>query len=122
MNPNIHAKNAARKYGGVPSDYLPYEIFMDQCRGELGDIRHRLITHNAWFIHFVALKIFPRVFRNSDGNVVELLLVLEDHVREDMGGRLPTLEENFRSIKPEDIARESGVFDAILRTAMKEEV
>lgn len=121
MNPNIHAKNAARKYGGVPSDYLPYEIFMDQCREHLGDIRHRLITHNTWFIVIAELALGPEI-KLSNGCTVRTMTVLEDHVREDMGGRLPTLEENFRSIKPEDITRESGVFDAILRTAMKEEV
>ena len=121
MNAEIHARNSARKYGGKPSDYIGYHHFMDQCRSRLFDVRHRLITHNTWFIG-IALRILNAEIRNSDGKIVDARSVLEDHVREDMGGRLPTLEENFRSIKPEDIARESGVFDAILRTAMKEEV
>ena len=121
MNAEIHARNSARKYGGKPSDYIGYHHFMDQCRSRLFDVRHRLITHNTWFIG-IALRILNAEIRNSDGKIVDARSVLEDHVREDMGGRLPTLEENFRSIKPEDITRESGVFDAILRTAMKEEV
>lgn len=121
MNVEIHARNSVRKYGGSPNDYLYVHRYMDQCREHLGDIRHRLITHNTWFI-VIAEHILGPEIKLSNGATVRTMTVLEDHVREDMGGRLPTLEENFRSIKPEDITRESGVFDAILRTAMKEEV
>ena len=120
MNAEVHAKNSARKYGGKPSDYIGYHRFMDQCKIRLFDVRHRLITHNTWFIG-LALRILNRKILNSDGVTVDARSVLEDHVREDMAGRLPTLEENFRSIKAEDVARETGVFDAILHTAQREE-
>lgn len=120
MNAEIHAKNSARKYGGSFHDFMYVHRFMDQCKQDLGDVRHRLITHNTWFI-VLAEQLLGSQIKLSNGGTVRTMDVLEDHVREDMAGRLPTLEENFRSIKAEDVARETGVFDAILRTAQREE-
>lgn len=115
MDIHIHARNSMRKYGGSSFDYLPVHRFMDQCKEELGDVRHRLITHNTWFISIAERILGSKLEVNGGRTVVPMRNILEDHVREDMGGHLPTLEENFRSITPEMIAGECGVFAAIQR-------
>lgn len=121
MRAEIHAKNSVRRYGGVVEDYLPLHKFMDQARHELGDVRHRLITHNTWFIR-IAEQILGEYVKIDNGvDYIPVRMILEDHVREDMGGRLPTLEENFRSITPEAVAGDVGVFEAILRLAKRSE-
>ena len=114
MDAEVHAKNSARRYGGSYHDYLYVHKFMDQCKAELGDVRHRLITHNAWFISLAERILGSDVQLAYDGTV-STRKILEDHVREDMGGHLPTLAENFQAITPEMIAGECGVFAAIQR-------
>jgi len=114
MDAEIHARNSARRYGGSFLDYLHIHRFMDQGKAELGDIRHRLLTHNTWFISLAERTLGSNVPIPYVGTV-PTRTILEDHVREDMGGHLPTLEENFRGITPEMIAGECGVFSAIQR-------
>lgn len=115
MDAEVHAKNSARRYGGSYHDYLYVHKFMDQCKAELGDVRHRLITHNAWFISLAERILGSNLEVNGGRTVVPMRAILEDHVREDMGGHLPTLAENFQAITPEMIAGECGVFAAIQR-------
>lgn len=48
--PMIHAMSSAKRFGGVPEDYLPLHQFMDSSKSAHADNRHRALTHNAWFI------------------------------------------------------------------------
>ena len=48
--PWVHAESSARRYGGVPEDYLPIHNHMDSTKGAFADNRHRAITPNAWYI------------------------------------------------------------------------
>jgi hypothetical protein len=48
MKPFIHAKNSARKYGGVPEDYQAVHDFFDSTKAALPDIRHRALLHSSF--------------------------------------------------------------------------
>lgn len=94
--PFIHAKSSARKYGGVPEDYLPIHNLMDSSKGAIPDNRHRALTHNSWFISAGGPLelIFGVVIKNSDGKEVSVRDIGEQHILEDFGNRfIPTVQD-----------------------------
>lgn len=87
-----HAKSSARRFGGIPEDYIALHAWLDHTKAHLADARHRLVLHNSWGI-FIAEQIFGvTITRVSDGKEVPTRTVLEQHVLEDLG-RIPTLEQ-----------------------------
>ena len=91
-HPFYHARSSAKKFGGVWQDYLAIHEFMDHTKAFIPDARHRLLLHNAWGI-FIAERVFGTVItRASDGKVIPLRPIVEQHILEDFGGRIPTLE------------------------------
>lgn len=102
MKPYIHAKRSARKYGGIPEDYLAIHDFFDSTKAFCADMRHRALLHNSWGI-FMAEKVFGEILikpdgtpvrtsyiTNSDGKKVQVRDIGEDHVIEDLG-RIPEI-------------------------------
>lgn len=68
------------------------------------DMRHRAILHNTMG-PFIAAQVFGTHFDNSDGRMVDVRQIVEDHIIEDLG-RLPTVSEFLDLIPIEKI----GVF------------
>ena len=90
MKPFLHAKASAKRYGGIPEDYLPIHDMMDSSKSALADVRHRAVFHSAFGIYIIE-KIFGATLRNSDGKEYSVRDVAEDHVKEDLG-TIPSLE------------------------------
>lgn len=93
--PWIHAQSSARKFGGIPEDYIEIHNLMDSSKGVIADSRHRALTHNAWFIGTVLEKIFGVVITNSDGKQISVRDVGEQHVVEDYAGRFIPSAQDF---------------------------
>jgi hypothetical protein len=92
MKPTWHAESSAKRYGGKMEDYLPIHDLMDSSKAALGDVRHRALTHNSWFISVIIEKIFGHLITNSDGKQVSTRDIAEQHVLEDFGNRfIPTV-------------------------------
>ena len=95
-HPYYHALSSARRFGGVPEDYIAVHQFFDQTKAHIADCRHRLVLHNSFGI-FLAEQLFGvTITRASDDKAVPTRLVAEQHVLEDFGGRIPTLEACLR--------------------------
>ena len=95
-HPYYHALSSVRRFGGLPEDYLAVHHFFDQTKAHLADCRHRLVLHNSFGI-FLAEQLFGvTITRASDGKQVPTRLIAEQHVLEDFGGCIPTLEECLR--------------------------
>ena len=92
--PYIHAKNSARKYGGVAEDYLAIHQFMDSSKNAVADNRHRFLTHNSWFIGVDGPleRIFGITILNSDNREVSVRTIGEQHCIEDFG-YIPTAQD-----------------------------
>lgn len=115
-HPWYHAVMAARKYGGVAEDYLSVETWMDFTKSHIADCRHRLFLHNAWGL-FVAERILGATLaRPSDGKVLPLRPLLEDHILQDFG-KIPTLAQCLAQIPPEPLDGELGLLDQCQRAA-----
>jgi hypothetical protein len=97
MKPFIHSELSVRKYGGKIEDYQKIHDWFDQTKAHHADMRHRAILHNAWGI-FLCEQIFGTYITNSDGKVVQVRDIGEDHVLQDVG-RIPSLTE-FLSLIP----------------------
>lgn len=91
MKPHLHAKNAARKFGGVPEDYQAIGDFIDSSKSVVPDMRHRSMFHHAFGIYVVE-RVFGTTIKNSDGRDVSTRDVAEQHVIEDLG-TIPTLQD-----------------------------
>ncbi len=91
--PWIHAQSSARRFGGKPEDYIEIHEFLDTSKSAVPDNRHRIFTHNAWFIFFIPEKIFGRNITNSNGREVSVREICEQHVQEDFGGFIPSAQD-----------------------------
>ena len=91
----VHACSSAKKFGGEPEDYLEIHNHLDSTKSVVADNRHRFITHNAWYIgpDGPLEKIFGIVITNSDGRKIAVRAIAEQHLLEDFGGFIPTLND-----------------------------
>lgn len=97
MKPFLHAKSSARKFGGTPADYLPIHDFMDSSKSAHASVKHRAILHNAFGI-FIAEKVFGHNVTNSDGKLVSVRDIAEQHVIEDLGC-IPSLDDWLKAME-----------------------
>jgi hypothetical protein len=93
--PWIHAQASAKKYGGKPEDYLPIHNLMDSSKGTIADSRHRALTHNAWFVGTILEQVFGVTLTNSDGKIVSVRDIGEQHVLEDYRMRFIPSAQDF---------------------------
>lgn len=86
-----HAQLDAKKFGGVPEDYLAIHAWFDQTKAHVADARHRTLLHNSLGI-FICEQVFGVMITNSDGKAVAVRLIGESHVRADFGW-IPSVEQ-----------------------------
>lgn len=101
--PYLHAKSSARKFGGKTEDYLPIHQLMDSSKGCFPDNRHRVLTHNSWFIapNGPLELIFGVTITNSDGKEVSVRDLGEQHIQEDFGQRfIPSVDDYLSEMTP----------------------
>lgn len=99
----IHSKSSARRFGGVPDDYLTLHIKMDCSKAYVADNRHRALTHTNFWIHEVMIPIFGYTIKNSEGKDICVKDVCEQHVLEDFGMKfIPTAQDYLEHMKFED--------------------
>jgi hypothetical protein len=91
-SPVVHAQSSAKKFGGKFQDYLDINLFIDESKLHFADWRHRAITHSTFFVG-VCEKVFGAYITNSDGNIVPVRVICEQHIREDCDGRIPTIKD-----------------------------
>lgn len=99
MHPYHHALTSAKTWGGKPEDYQPIHDWLDATKEQFADFRHRALRHHSQGI-FEAERVFGSTMTNSAGRVVMVRYVCEQHILEDCG-RIPTVADWFRNIKPE---------------------
>ena len=98
--PYIHAISSAKKWGGVPEDYIKYHDWMDQTKAHIADSRHRAILHSSFGI-FLGEQFFGTTIKNSNGREIPVRSILELHVLEDFNGFIPTMQDFLSVMKLE---------------------
>jgi len=93
--PYKHALASVRRYGGKPEDYIEIHNLLDSSKAAMPDNRHRALTHNSWFVGTILEKVFGVTITNSDGKVVSVRDIGEEHVLEDYGMRFIPTPQDF---------------------------
>jgi hypothetical protein len=96
-HPWKHAESTVRKFGGKPEDYIAIHNWFDESKAYIADFRHRALRHHAEGI-FAAERQFGINVSNSDGKLVPVRYIGEQHVREDLG-RIPSLQDWLLNIR-----------------------
>jgi hypothetical protein len=92
--PWIHAESSARRFGGKPEDYIEIHNLLDSSKAAMCDNRHRVLTHNAWFIGTILERIFGVTITNSENKKISVRDVGEQHVSEDFGNKfIPSVQD-----------------------------
>lgn len=98
-----HAESSARRFGGDPGDYIAIHNLLDSSKATIADTRHRALTHTSWFIGTILELIFGVTLTNSDGKIVSVRDVGEQHVLEDFGGAfIPSAQDYLEKMPLED--------------------
>jgi hypothetical protein len=98
MHPHEHALTSVRLWRGSVADYLPVHNWLDATKEMMADCRHRALRHHSHGI-FEAERLFGITLVNSDGRTVPIRYIAEAHIREDCGGRIPTVADWLGEIK-----------------------
>lgn len=95
-----HSKNSVKIWGGKPEDYQKIHDWLDQTKETFADFRHRALRHHSQGI-FEAERVFGLTITTSEGKQVPVRYICEQHIKEDCGGRIPTVSDWFRNMKCE---------------------
>lgn len=99
-SPVYHAESSVKRWGGSVDDYMHIHQWLDATKETFCDFRHRALRHHSQGI-FECERQFGHSFVNSDGVTVPTRYVAEQHVREDCGGRIPSVADWLSKIPPE---------------------
>lgn len=109
--PYIHSLESVKYHQGRVEDYLPIHNFLDSSKGAFPTNIHRALTHTSWFIMTVLERVkFPNsienpdgtfsTIKNSDGKIVSIRDLAEEHVLSDFKGRfIPTAQDYLQEIE-----------------------
>lgn len=98
--PLHHAESSARLFGGKPENYQEIHDWFDATKETFADFRHRALRHHSQGI-FEAERVFGTYIVNSNGTKVPVRYIGEQHVKEDCGGRIPTVADWLSQIRPQ---------------------
>lgn len=99
-HPISHSDKSVELFGGKREDYLPIHDWLDDTKQAYSDFRHRALRHHSYGV-FEAERVFGHVIVNSDGKEVPVRYICEQHIKEDCGGIVPSVQDWLKSIKPE---------------------
>lgn len=101
-NSFYHAQSSARKWGGVPEDYIAIHEWIDASKAHFGDARHRALRHHTegcWEAERVfGLTITVKKKRTGVEVRVPVREIAEQHVFEDLG-YIPSLADWLKNME-----------------------
>lgn len=101
--PHIHAISSAKKFGGTMEDYMEIHGKMDCSKGYVADNRHRVLTHTMFWVLEVMVPLYGEVITNSDGKLVSVKDICEQHILEDFRQKfIPTPQDFIENMEFKD--------------------
>jgi hypothetical protein len=100
--PLIHAESSAKRWGGEPEEYIEIHRKLDCSKKYFPDNRHRLLTHNFFFIFEVMIPLYGEYLQVSNGRKVSVKDICELHILEDYHMKfIPTPQDWIQNIPVE---------------------
>lgn len=94
MTPWQHAVSSAKKFGGIPEQYIHIHEWFDETKQYTGNWTHRALRHHAagiqWCIQHFGHAI--EIARGTQAKDIPVKLIAEQHVIEDCG-YIPTVQD-----------------------------
>ena len=90
-HPYHHALSSVKNWGGCIEDYIHIHSWFDASKQYIADVRHRALRHHTLGI-FECEEEFGVTITNSDGKVVPVRIIGEQHVMEDLSS-IPTIQD-----------------------------
>jgi hypothetical protein len=100
MNPLLHARIHAKKFGGIPDDYLPINNFLDGSLAGHASVKHRAALHHGFGIT-VCEQVFGQFIVNSNGKQVPVRDIAGRHIIEDLGF-IPDLSDYLNNMQTQN--------------------
>jgi hypothetical protein len=98
--PLKHSESSVRKWKGSVEDYIEIHAKMDCSKKYFPDNRHRMLTHNMFFIFEVIIPLYGEYITNSDGRTVSVKDICELHILEDYHMRyIPTPQDWLENLQ-----------------------
>jgi hypothetical protein len=94
MDPIQHSYISARKFGGEMRDYIEVHKFLDSSKLYFHHVKHRAVLHNTYGVE-LAVEIFGDSILNRNEKSVCVRDIAIAHLKEDLSGHVPTLNEWF---------------------------
>ena len=91
MKPFLHARVSVKRWGGKEEDYQAIHDFIDSSKAHVPDMRHRAILHSSFGIYLTE-RVFGTNITNSNGKLVSVRDIAEQHVIDDLG-KIPTVAD-----------------------------
>jgi len=90
-HPLHHSISSQKKWGGHVDDYLLIHNWFDETKMHYPDMRHRALRHHSEGI-FWCEQQFGTYITNSEGRMVPVRIIGEQHIMEDLGW-IPTIKD-----------------------------
>jgi len=94
-----HALSSVNKFGGKIEDYIKIHLWFDESKSHFADLRHRALRHHSFGI-WQSEQVFGLTITNSDGKVIPVRFIGEQHVTEDLGF-IPCVSDWLKTIHTE---------------------
>ncbi len=93
-----HCLSSVKRWGGTVEDYRSIHDWFDESKKLVAEPTHRALRHHSEGI-FMGETVFGQTLTNSDGHIVPVRLIGEQHVMEDLGC-IPSFADWARLIRP----------------------
>ena len=95
-HPLHHAISSKKKHGGSIEDYIKIHNWFDETKAHFPDMRHRSLRHHSEGIFWLEQQ-FGTYITNSDGKMIPVRAIGEQHVMEDVGF-IPTIADYLKEM------------------------
>jgi hypothetical protein len=119
-HPYHHSISSSRKFGGVWQDYIKIHDFFDETKSAYPDMRHRALRHHSEGIFWCEEK-FGTVITNSEGRMVPVRIIGEQHIMEDLGW-IPTIKDYLDNMEVQGWMFKPGEGRKMLKEMSKEKL
>ena len=119
-HPLYHAISSQKKHKGQIEDYLPIHNWFDETKKHYPDMRHRALRHHSEGIFWCEEK-FGTYIVNSDGKMIPVRALGEQHIMEDVGF-IPTIKDYLDNMGQPNWMYKPGEGRKVLKTIQEEKL
>lgn len=89
-----HSELSAYKFGGIAEDYFEVHKFIDSSKLFYFNIKHRTVLHHTFGVE-LCINLFGDTIINSNKEIRLIREIAIEHIKEDLDGMIPTLQDWF---------------------------